>query len=148
MVQNIERSRQSSYPSSAPAANAVFYRTYSRRGHDPDATRETWGQMCDRTLEGLTRLGQLSEAEAELVGQMQQQLKAMPSGRWLWVGGTAWLEKPENFSGSYNCTSTNVIDWQAFGLMMDLAMMGCGTGAVLEHKYINLIPCPRNPLKV
>ncbi len=148
MVQNIERSRQASFPASAPAAPAVFYRTYSRRGSDPDATRETWGQMCDRTLTGLVKLGQLSEREAELVGQMQQQLKAMPSGRWLWVGGTAWLEKPENFSGAYNCTSTNVIDWQAFGLMMDLAMMGCGTGAVLEHKYINLIPCPRNLLQV
>ncbi|MGF1537812.1 MAG: ribonucleoside-triphosphate reductase, adenosylcobalamin-dependent [Elainellaceae cyanobacterium] len=148
MVQNIERSRQASFPASAPAANAVFYRTYSRRGSGPDATRETWGQMCDRTLTGLVKLGQLSKSEAALVGQMQQQLKAMPSGRWLWVGGTAWLEKPENFSGAYNCTSTNVIDWQAFGLMMDLAMMGCGTGAVLEHKYINLIPCPRNRINV
>ena len=148
MVQNIERSRQASFPASAPAANAVFYRTYSRRSAGPDATRETWGQMCDRTLEGLTKLGQLSEDEAALVGQMQQQLKAMPSGRWLWVGGTDWLEKSENFSGSYNCTSTNVIDWPAFGLMMDLAMMGCGTGAVLEHKYINLIPAVRNPINV
>ncbi|MGB3615234.1 MAG: ribonucleoside-triphosphate reductase, adenosylcobalamin-dependent, partial [Elainellaceae cyanobacterium] len=148
MVQNIERSRQASFPASAPAANAVFYRTYSRRSAGPDATRETWGQMCDRTLEGLAKLGQLSEEEAALVGQMQQQLKAMPSGRWLWVGGTDWLEKSENFSGSYNCTSTNVIDWPAFGLMMDLAMMGCGTGAVLEHKYINLIPAVRNPLQI
>ena len=147
MVQNIER-RQASFPASAPAANAVFYRTYSRRADGPDAARETWGQMCDRTLKGLVKLGQLSESEAALVGQMQQQLKAMPSGRWLWVGGTDWLEKPENFSGSYNCTSTNVVDWKAFGLMMDLAMMGCGTGAVLEHKYINLIPAPRNPISV
>lgn len=58
------------------------------------------------------------------------------------------MEKPENFSGGYNCTSTNAVDWRAFGLMMDLAMMGCGTGAVLEPKYINQLPPIRNHLNV
>jgi ribonucleotide reductase class II len=79
---------------------------------------------------------------------MQRQVKALPSGRWLWVGGTAWSKQPENFSGAYNCTSTNVVDWGAFGLMMNLAMMGCGTGAILEPKYINQIPAIRNRLSV
>jgi ribonucleotide reductase class II len=79
---------------------------------------------------------------------MQHQVKALPSGRWLWVGGTAWSKQPENFSGAYNCTSTNVVDWRAFGLMMDLAMMGCGTGAILEPKYISQIPAIRNSLVV
>jgi ribonucleotide reductase class II len=79
---------------------------------------------------------------------MQRQVKALPSGRWLWVGGTAWSKQPENFSGAYNCTSTNVVDWRAFGLMMDLAMMGCGTGAILEPKYISQIPAIRNRLVV
>jgi ribonucleotide reductase class II len=41
-----------------------------------------------------------------------------------------------------------VVDWRAFGLMMDLAMMGCGTGAILEPKYINQIPAIRNRLIV
>ncbi|MEM8504283.1 MAG: ribonucleoside-triphosphate reductase, adenosylcobalamin-dependent, partial [Cyanobacteria bacterium P01_D01_bin.1] len=50
--------------------------------------------------------------------------------------------------GAYNCTSTNVVDWRAFGLMMDLAMMGCGTGAVLEPKYINQLPPIRNKITV
>ncbi len=54
----------------------------------------------------------------------------------------------KNFSGAYNCTSTNLIDWQAFGLMMDLAMMGCGTGAVIEPQYINQLPPIRNQLQV
>jgi adenosylcobalamin-dependent ribonucleoside-triphosphate reductase len=66
----------------------------------------------------------------------------------MWVGGTDWIEKPQNFSGAYNCTSTNAVDWQAFGLMMDLAMMGCGTGAVLEPQYINQLPPIRNQLTV
>ena len=141
MVQELERTRtQSPFPETAPAANPVFYRTYSRRGED--SRRETWNDVCDRTLRGLIKLGKLSSVEAALLGRMQRQLKALPSGRWLWVGGTDWLENPDN------CTSTNVVDWRAFGLMMDLAMMGCGTGAVLEPQYIDQLPAIRNRLNV
>ena len=32
------------------------------------------------------------------------------------------------------------MDWQAFGLMMDLAMMGCGTGAIIEPHLIDRLP--------
>jgi ribonucleotide reductase class II len=149
MAQNIERTRQTNpFPDTAPAANPVFYRTYSRRGEKVEGLRETWEDVCDRTLSGMVKLGELTTAEAALVSKMQRQVKALPSGRWLWVGGTDWLDRPENFSGAYNCTSTNVVDWRAFGLMMDLAMMGCGTGAVLEPKYINQLPPIRNCLTV
>lgn len=133
------------FPETAPTANPVFYRTYSRRTEK--GQRETWQQVCERTVQGLLKLGIKAE-EADLIYQMQRQFKALCSGRWLWVGGTEWLEKQENFSGAYNCTSTNVVDWQTFGLMMDLAMMGCGTGAVLEPKYIQQLPPIRNILQV
>lgn len=147
MVQELQRTdRSSAFPTNAPTAYPVFYRTYSRKLDSGE--RETWEQVCDRTLAGLVELGQLTAEEARLVGDMQRNLKALPSGRWLWVGGTDWSKKPENFSGAYNCTSTNVTDWRAFGLMMDLAMMGCGTGAVLEPKYINQLPPIRNELNV
>ncbi|MDX2100113.1 MAG: ribonucleoside-triphosphate reductase, adenosylcobalamin-dependent, partial [Leptolyngbyaceae cyanobacterium bins.59] len=146
MVRELERERQAGqFPATAPTANPVFYRTYSRRFGD---RRETWLDVCDRTTGGLIKLGQFTPEEADLVRRMQQELKSLPSGRWLWVGGSQWIEKPENFSGAYNCTSTNVIDWRAFGLMMDLAMMGCGTGAILEPKYINGLPAIRNRLTI
>jgi len=149
MVQDLERIRQANQlPESAPAANPVFFRTYSRRDRLVKNLRETWEQVCDRTLAGLVKLGNLTSDEAALLSRMQRQLKSLPSGRWLWVGGTDWIEKSENFSGAYNCTSTNVVDWRAFGLMMDLAMMGCGTGAVLEPKYIRQLPVIRNRLMV
>ncbi|MEL6471891.1 MAG: ribonucleoside-triphosphate reductase, adenosylcobalamin-dependent [Cyanobacteria bacterium J06623_4] len=147
MVQELERTRtKSPFPATAPAAYPVFYRTYSRRFEG--GKRETWQEVCDRTLAGLTDLGKLTEEERNLVSKMQRNLKAMPSGRWLWVGGTDWSKNPKNYSGAYNCTSTNVVDWRAFGLMMDLAMMGCGTGAVLEPKYISQLPAIRNTIKV
>lgn len=147
MVRELERVRKTcGFPETAPASLPVFFRTYSRRSFS--GGRETWDRVCDRTIQGLIELGFLTKEEAALIDRMQRELKSLPSGRWLWVGGTQWIEQPENFSGAYNCTSTNVVDWRAFGLMMDLAMMGCGTGAVLEPKYINQLPQIRNRLNV
>ncbi|WP_337884737.1 ribonucleoside-triphosphate reductase, adenosylcobalamin-dependent [Fischerella thermalis] len=147
MVRELERKRLlANFPETAPAAYPVFFRTYSRRREAQ--TRETWEQVCDRTLGGLINLGKLQPQEVEILERMQRNLKALPSGRWLWVGGTDWIAKPQNFSGAYNCTSTNLQNWSAFGLIMDLAMMGCGTGAVLEPKYINQLPPIRNRLNV
>ena len=132
------------FPAQRPAANPVFYRTYSRK---TPGGRESWSQVGARNLEGLRQLGP-ERQEVALLARMQAEKKALPSGRWLWIGGTGWIEQPENFSGSYNCTSTNLVDWQAFGLMMDLAMMGCGTGAIIEPHLIDRLPIVRNTLEV
>ena len=133
------------FPITAPAANPVFYRTYSRKTAQG---RESWHQVAERNLEGLRKLGHLNDEEVSLLRRMQQQQKALPSGRWLWIGGTDWIEQSENFSGAYNCTSTNLVDWDAFGLMMDLAMMGCGTGAIIEPRLIERLPVVRNRLVI
>jgi ribonucleotide reductase, class II len=133
------------FPATAPTAYPVFFRTYSRRIND---RRESLNDLIQRTTAGLAKLGKLTSDEVALLEQMQRELKSLPSGRWMWVGGTEWIERAENFSGAYNCTSTNVIDWRAFGLMMDLAMMGCGTGAILEPQYVNQLPAIRNVLQV
>ena len=148
MVRELERNRQSAtqFPETAPAANPVFFRTYSRRTQA--SLRETWEQVCVRTIQGLVELGKLTPKQAGLISKMQGTLKSLASGRWLWVGGTSWISKPMNFSGGYNCTSTNLEDWQAFGLMMDLAMMGAGTGAILEPRCISKLPPIRNHLNV
>ncbi len=136
----------SEFPATAPAAAPVFYRTYSRRR--PDGSRETWSDVCDRSLADIARLGRFTPQERELVERLQRQLKALISGRALWVMGTEWIQKPENYSGAYNCTSLTVVDWPSFGLMMDLAMMGCGTGAVLEPQFISQLPPIVNRLQV
>ncbi len=128
----------------APTAFPVFYRTYSRR--TPRGARETWPETCDRTLSGLARLGSLTAAEVDLLTRHQTALHCLPSGRWLWVGGTPWVEQPANFPGAYNCTSTNITSWESLADLMDLAMMGCGTGAVLESHYVSQLPPVRNLL--
>jgi len=136
----------SDFLASAPAANPVFYRTYSRR--KDDGTRESFAEVRKRVIDGLSELGQFTDEETTLVGEMVDAKKMLPSGRWLWVGGTEWIKNPKNFSGAYNCTSTELVDWDAFGLMMDLAMMGSGTGAIIEERMIKNLPSIRNSLVI
>ena len=45
------------FPATAPAANPVFYRTYSRK---TTTGRESWDQVGQRNLEGLRQLGPVS----------------------------------------------------------------------------------------
>jgi ribonucleotide reductase class II len=48
MVQELERKRQSaSFPETAPAANPVLFRIYSRL--TPAGLRESWDEVCDRS---------------------------------------------------------------------------------------------------
>ena len=133
------------FPSSAPAANPIFYRTYSRM---TDQGRETFEQVTDRTVSDISKLGKFTEEETQLVRKMQEQCKVLPSGRWLWTGGTEWIQQQKNFSGAYNCTSTRVTDFRSLALMMDLAMMGSGTGAVLEDRFVAMLPKIRNRIQL
>jgi len=133
----------------SPTAYPLFYRSYSRKIHDSvNNERESWEEVTARTVGGIAKLANLTQEEVDLLTEMQLSLKSIVSGRWLWVGGTDWVEKPENFYGAYNCSSTRIVDWESFALLMNLAMMGCGTGAVLSHKYISQLPGILNFLDV
>ncbi|MEA5575745.1 hypothetical protein VB694_04835 [Anabaena sp. UHCC 0451] len=78
MVRELERKRQgATFPESAPAANPVFFITYSRRTEA--GLRESYDQVCDsealrrnRTLKGLVELGKLTPEEAALLDKMQR----------------------------------------------------------------------------
>ncbi len=143
---NSNNLKKDDFPTTAPAAYPVFFRSYSRK--TSSGKRENWSEVGERNLSGLKKLGKLSDEELILMREMQSNQKAQPSGRWLWIGGTPWINKNQNFSGAYNCTSTNLIDWEAFALMMDLAMMGCGTGAIIEPHFINNLPTVINKINI
>jgi len=128
---------KSNFPVNAPSANPVFYRTYSRRKGDQ---KEHWGDVVSRCVDGLNQVGRLTTDESALVQQQMEQLHSLPSGRWLWVGGTKWIQQPQNFSGAYNCTSTDLNDLESFSLQMALLMMGSGTGAIIEPRCISKLP--------
>ena len=129
----------------APSAETVFYRTYSRRKED--GTRENFQEAMTRTVEDIGRIGKFTEEELALVKQQALAQHSFPSGRAFWVAGTEWGQKQENFSGYYNCTSTHMGDLNAFGLLVDLAMQGSGTGAVLEQEVVDQLPPVKNILK-
>ena len=123
---------------SAPSADVVFYRTYSRRKEN--GARESYADMVDRVITDIVELGELGEEDDALVRTMAERQHALPSGRWLWVGGTEWIHSDRNYSGAYNCTNTTVNSPEVFGLMMELAMMGSGTGAILEKDQVAKLP--------
>ncbi len=136
----------SEFRDSAPSAPAVFYRSYSRR--KPDGTRESYPEAITRTVNDLADIGGLTEEQRALCLEMGLKQHAFPSGRALWVAGTEWAKKSENFPGYYNCQSGFVDDVNMFGLLMELAMCGTGTGAVLELEVVDRLPKIVNGLSV
>lgn len=120
----------------------VFYRTYSRR--DPANKRESFADMTNRVINGLSTY--LNSDQLTQVEKYLSQSQVFPAGRFLWVGGTEWLSQPVNYPGAYNCTSLDIINWDSFVSIMDLAMMGCGTGANLL--YIDHLPTVTTRLNV
>ena len=122
----------------APSAETVFLRTYSRR--KADGTRENFEEAMLRTVNDIAEIGKFDQEEYELVRTQALAQHSFPSGRAFWVAGTEWGKRPANFSGYYNCTSTHMGDTKAFGLLVDLAMQGSGTGAVLEQDVVDQLP--------
>lgn len=136
----------SEFSSNAPSALAVFYRTYSRR--KKDGSRENFKEAMTRAVDAAAEVGSYTEAERQLVLEQALQQRCFPSGRAFWVAGTDWAKERKNFSGWYNCTSTNIVDLDAFQLIMELAMMGSGTGAVLEQSLIDKLPTVKNTINI
>ena len=101
-----------------------------------------------RTVDDLARIGKFTAEEHAVVKEQALAQRAFPSGRAFWVAGTDWGKRQENFSGYYNCTSTHIEDLEAFGLMVDLAMQGSGTGAILESDVISNLPDVVNRLEI
>lgn len=93
-----------------------------------------------RTVDDIALIGGLNQQEQKLITEQALNQHTFPSGRAFWVAGTPWGKKQKNFSGYYNCTSTHIFDQYSFGLLLDLAMQGSGTGAVLERKTISTLP--------
>lgn len=121
----------------ALTGDPVYFRTYSRF---TSFGREQWESTVERMIDGLCKLGNLDERQESLLRRYALDLKAMPSGRWCWVGGTEWLEQPENFSGSYNCSNFCITSFERMAFMMSLSMMGVGTGTRLEREFVSQLP--------
>ena len=136
----------SEFRATAPSAPAVFYRSYSRRKED--GTRENFEEAITRTISAIADIGNFTDEQRNLALTTGLGQYCFPSGRSLWVAGTDWAKKPENFPGYYNCCSMHVEEVATFGLLMELAMMGTGTGAVLEKDVIERLPSVQRALEI
>ncbi|QLE46462.1 ribonucleoside-triphosphate reductase, adenosylcobalamin-dependent (plasmid) [Nostoc sp. C052] len=133
---------------SSPFSALQIYGSYSRLKEN--GTKENWREICDRTLHspetGLFAIASFTAEEENLIEEMMlgdgtpASIKALGSGRWLWIGGTKWIRNPENWHGAFNCVTLNLDNINAFGTSMNLSACGCGVGINLERKYIDLLP--------
>jgi len=130
----------------SPTAPVVFFRTYSRRTEE--GKRESWEEVTERTNRAIAFLGKFTPEETELTRRMQSQLKAIPSGRWLWMGGTEWGERPTNYYGAYNCCSLNISGWEDFARNFNYSMQGCGVGGVIEPENLEKLPTIVNTIEL
>ena len=131
-------SNSKEFRDTAPNGASVFYRSYSRR--KDDGSRENFREAISRAVNDIADIGNFTNEQRRLVVDMGINQHCFPSGRALWVAGTEWSKKPENFPGYYNCCSMHVEHIGIFGLLMELAMMGTGTGAVLEKDVVAKLP--------
>lgn len=119
------------FPDKAPCAAPTFYRTYSRVKED--GTKESYAEVVERTVNGLRELGGIEEQDLKAIAQSQLDVKVTTSGRWMWVGGTDWLNKPQNSAGVFNCFALYLDQKELFFLTLDLLGQGGGVGAVIER---------------
>lgn len=85
-------------------------------------------------------LGGFAYNDKVVMAELMLEKKVFPSGRFLWVGGRPWAYKQENFSGMYNCVSMDIESFDDIVELGNLAMQGCGTGAVLLREYVDKLP--------
>lgn len=116
----------------------VFYRTYSRPL--PLGKKESFPDVAERAIKGLEDLGHLPRVTAEQLKSLLLSKIVFPSGRWLWCGGTPWLDSKRNAYGAYNCTSLRIRTLEDIAQMMNLSMCGTGTGAILEIENLKNLP--------
>lgn len=109
----------------------VYLRTYSRWLPEQNR-RERWDETVERVVnysmglyQGPASREELQE-EAEILYDHIFNLKVLPAGRTLWVGGTKSSEKfPES---QYNCSYTTIDRLDAFTDLFHLLLCGCGVG--------------------
>ena len=122
----------------APAFAPVSKRTYCRNFFN---RRETWEEVCKRAAEGIVKLsgGELKDCENDLE-QYFYNCEVFPAGRWLWVGGTDWVMKPENHMAGFNCISLDLKTFDEIAYSFDLLCQGCGVGQVLTDENVSKLP--------
>lgn len=114
-----------------PLFYPVYLRTYCRWLEDK-GRRETWSETVKRVVDYSMELysgpadEQKRRKEAEYMFDSMFNLRVLPAGRTLWVGGTQAARKfPES---QFNCSFTVIDSTEAFGDVFHMLLCGSGVG--------------------
>ncbi|WP_165953237.1 ribonucleoside-triphosphate reductase, adenosylcobalamin-dependent [Deinococcus sp. S9] len=117
-------------PEWGPLGQVVRLRTYARWLPDKQR-RETWTETVARVVEYSLSLDALTDPrqkrqEAEALFDAIWNLRALPSGRTLWVGGTEHTRR--HAEANFNCSYTDLRSVDDLHDMVILLMNGVGVG--------------------
>ena len=134
----------------SPLGLFTFYRTYSRF-LPKEKRRETWKETVARAISynvglqaihqeknGLPAREKWLREEAEKLFDNVFNLRQFPSGRTLFVGGTAITD---NFPmANFNCSFTNFSKWSDLRELFYLLMLGSGVGIKATKETMKDLP--------
>ena len=115
----------------------VYYRTYSRFLPE-EKRREYWWETVKRAVNYNTSLAPTSKEEAEQLFDNVFHLRQFLSGRTFWVGNT-----PSSFTypmSNYNCAAQIIDNFEAFGELFYLLMLGSGVGLRILKSDVQKLP--------
>lgn len=128
-------------------AQIVYKRTYARAD---SGVVENWKETTDRVIDGNLRIVDpkfIAPNEGEELKRFMLDRKAMPAGRGIWFSGSPGHAR---FGGAAlnNCYYFSMDDWKNFVILQDMLMLGGGTGASVEHRFVSQLPHIRTGVKV
>lgn len=121
-----------------PAAEFVYYRTYSR-WLDSQGRRENWPETVSRFMGFIEahRGQQIPSKVKDKIRAAVLGFEVMPSMRALWAAGSAGAQ--DNVS-LYNCSYSNIDSPKAFAEGLYVLMCGAGWGFSVERKHVEKLP--------
>lgn len=126
-----------------PLFYPVYLRTYSRWLEDK-GRRETWPETVRRVVEYSVSLYQGPATEQQLTQEAEFlfdsifNLRVLPAGRTLWVGGTDASKKLQE--ANFNCSFRVIDGLEAFGDVFHLLLCGSGVGFRVLREDVAQLP--------
>lgn len=145
----------SKYENKNPFKNAmsefVYLRTYSR-WLENEKRRETWLETCERVVNYSFKLYSGHKTHEELVLEAEKMfddvfnLRYLPAGRTLWVGGTEIIDHVSE--ANFNCSFTAIEKVEDIKDLFFLLMVGTGVGFSVQKQHIQKLPKFNNKIEL
>lgn len=130
-----------------PLAGKLFYpvylRTYSRFLPEKKR-RERWDETVARVVNYSMELYQGASPRQDLINEAEElydsifNLKVLPAGRSLWIGGTRSAERFGE--ANFNCSFVVIDSLEAIGDLFQLLLCGCGVGFRVLPEDVGALP--------